>query len=75
MQMTVFLPALARHDSFYDGSLANLFGPVSSTNKNVSSALDALSGQIYSIVSMSVFDVVMKGLVALLSISSNANIL
>ena len=52
----LFLPALARHDSFYDGSLANLFGPMSSTNKNVSSALDALSGQIYSIVSMSVFD-------------------
>ena len=52
----LFLPVLARHDSFYDGSLANLFGPVSAANKNVSSALDALSGQIYSIVSMSVFD-------------------
>ena len=52
----LFLPALARHDSFYAGSLANLFGPVSAGNKNVSSALDALSGQIYSIVGMSVFD-------------------
>ena len=50
----LFLPPLARTDSFYDGSLANLFGPLS--RENISPALDAHSGDNFSIVSMSVFD-------------------
>ena len=51
----LFLPPLARTDTFYDGSLANLFGPISS-NKNVSHAVDAHSGETHSVVCMSVFD-------------------
>ena len=50
----LFLPPLARSDSFYDGSLANLFGPVSS-HKKTSSALDVETGEIYSVVCMSAF--------------------
>ena len=51
----LFLPPLARTDTFYDGSLANLFGPISSNN-NVSNAVDAHSGETHSVVCMSVFD-------------------
>ena len=55
----LFLPPLARTDTFYDGSLANLFGPISS-NKNVSHALDAHSGETHSVVCMSLFDQQLK---------------
>lgn len=51
----LFLPPLARTDTFYDGSLANLFGPIAS-NKNISPAVDAHSGETHSVVCMSVFD-------------------
>ena len=51
----LFLPPAARFDSFYDGSLANLFGPASSTRRT-SDVVDAHSGETYSVVSMSFFD-------------------